>query len=98
MLFITIIVLFNILTVNGFFDQLYFLQGKWILRKTNDPNIQNKYTYFLLNTDNEIKIKTISNSLIKVKISRTGKINSVKINYDSFLKNPFDSVSESLNL
>ena len=72
---------------------MYFLQGKWTLRQSNDPRLKNKYTYFLLNNNNEIKIKTISNGFVKVKISRTGNIKLKKIN-NLFLRNLID---DSLN-
>jgi len=95
MIFSIYILFFNVILVNCFFDKLYFLRGKWTLRQSNDPKLKNNYTYFLLNTDNEIKIKTISNGLIKVKISRTGKIKLTK-NNNLFLKNPFDGSLKNL--
>lgn len=85
----------NFLLVNCFFNKLYFLQGTWTLRKSNDPKLKDKFTYFLLNTDNEIKIKTISNGLVKVKISRTGNVKLIKIN-NIFLKNQFDNSLKNL--
>jgi hypothetical protein len=92
MIIILFVLFINFLLTSGFFHELYFLQGKWTLRKSNDPKLKNKYTYFLLNTNNEIKIKTISNGIVKVKTSRTGEI-KLKKNNNVFLKNySFDSL------
>lgn len=87
--------LINNLIINGFFNELYFLQGKWILRKSNDPKLKNKYTYFILNPNDEIKIKTISNGFVKTKTSRTGKIKLISIK-NNFFKNSFNNNLKNL--
>lgn len=92
---IFIFILINNLIVNGFFNELYFLQGKWTLRKSDDPKLKNKYTYFILNPNDEIKIKTISNGFVKTKTSRTGKIKLISIK-NNFLKNSFNNNLKNL--
>ncbi len=89
------ILLINNFIVNGFFNELYFLQGKWTLRKSNDPKLKNKYTYFILNANDEIKIKTISNGFVKTKTSRTGKIKLIS-NKNNFFKNTFNNNLKNL--
>jgi len=47
--------------------------GTYLLRKTNDISIQNKYTYLSLNENNTIKLRTvIQKGVFATKISRTG--------------------------
>lgn len=83
-----ILIFLRLLLINGFLNKYYFLQGKWVLRTTNDLTLQNKYTYLILKPNNELKIKTISNGILKTKKSRTGTIILTK-NNNSFLKNNY---------
>ena len=92
-----LILLLRLTMINGFLDNYYFLQGKWVLRSTNDKSLQNKYTYLILNPNNELKLKTISNGFIKTKISRTGTIIFTK-NNNSFLKNNYFNSLKNLQV
>lgn len=91
-----ILIFLKLALATGFLNNYYFLQGKWVLRATNDKKLENKYTYLILNPNNELKIKTISNGLLKTKISRTGTIILTK-NNNSFLKNDFLSSLKKLD-
>ena len=63
-----------------------FYLGNYILRKTNDPKLDNKYTYLSLN-DNDIKLKTIiHNGIFSTKVSRNGQLFLKKNNFNIFNK------------
>jgi hypothetical protein len=67
------------------FQSPYYL-GAYILRKTNDKKIISKYTYLIINDDDNIKLKTINlNGIVATKVSRTGTINVKKeFNFNLF--------------
>ena len=55
-----------------------FLLGNWILRSTNDNQLQKGYTFLIINNNNTIKLKTIlDKNLIVSKKSTTGLINNI---------------------
>lgn len=60
--------------INAFIHNFPFLEGNWILRATNDLKFKDKYSYLVLKPYNDLKIKSISNGIIRTKISRTGQI------------------------
>ena len=68
--------------------------GTYLLRKTNDNTIQTKYTYLILNEENNIKLKSVKqNIFFATKISKTGTI-EFKSNFKNlilkFLPLPID--------
>jgi len=65
--------IFNMLLINR------FLLGNWILRSTNDIQLQQGYTFLIINDDNSIKLKTIydQNAIVSKK-STTGIINNIE--------------------
>ncbi len=67
------------------FDRNYFylidnpyVEGRWILRRTNDKKIENTFSFLDIYQNNIVKIKTIRNGIINTKISRTGFISFIK--------------------
>ena len=55
-----------------------FLLGNWILRSTNDNQLQNGYTFLIINDDNTIKLKTIyDKNMIVIKKSTSGYISNI---------------------
>ena len=60
-----------------------FLLGNWVLRSTNDNQLQHGYTFLIINNNNTIKLKTIFDKNIVVsKKSTSGMIDNI-INIDS---------------
>ena len=55
-----------------------YVEGRWILRKTNDKKIENTFSFLDIYQNNIVKIKTIRNGIINTKISRTGFISFIK--------------------
>ena len=74
----------------GFLNKHPFIEGKWILRVTNDNNIKNSFTFIDIQTNNLIKIKTIKNDILSRKISRTAYVKLVK-NNKFLIKNIFNN-------
>lgn len=69
------LILFNWLIITRAFIQNFcFLEGNWVLRSTNDSKFKNKYSYLVLQPYNDLKIKSISNGILRTKISRSGKL------------------------
>ena len=64
----------------GFLHNYPFVEGIWILRRTNDINIKNTFSYIDIQTNKCIKIKTIKSGIINTKKSRTCFIKSIKNN------------------
>lgn len=83
-----LIFLFLINKIHSLINEAPQFLGTYLLRKTNDLSIRNKYTYLILNENNNIKLKTvIQKGIFATKISRTGFIKFNK-NYKTIL-NPF---------
>jgi hypothetical protein len=56
-----------------------FIYGTWILRITNDINVENNLNFIQINEDSKIKLKTIKQEgPFGVKKSRTASISDVK--------------------
>jgi hypothetical protein len=94
---ITIFISFIINTHSLINEAPQFL-GNYILRKTNDLSLQDKYTFLVLNENNKIKLKTVTQQgIFAKKISRTGYINFNK-NYKTIF-NPlyFITMNNKLN-
>jgi len=54
------------------------LYGTWLLRTTNDMDIENGLNYVIIKNDNTVKLKTLKkNGLIGVKNSRTAYISDI---------------------
>jgi hypothetical protein len=52
--------------------------GTWILRNTNDLNIENNLNYLIIENDNLIKFKSVdSNPIFGIKKSRTAEIKNL---------------------
>jgi len=74
-MFKNILLLLFINNVNSLLNEAPYFQGSYLLRKTNDLSFKNKYTYLILNENNNIKLKTIiQKGIFAIKISRTGII------------------------
>ena len=71
---------------SAFITEPPYLLGTYILRKTNDVRIKSKFTYLILNNENNIKLKSINQNFIAAtKVSRTGVIelnNCFKTSYN----------------
>ena len=57
--------------INAFIHNFSLLEGNWILRSTNDLKFKEKYVYLVLKSYNDLKIKSISNGIVRKKISRS---------------------------
>jgi len=89
-----LIVLFNLFAyTNSYYINSYpFVLGNYVLKSSNDPELLNKYTYLIINPDDTIKLKTISqNGMVASKISRTGTLKFVKNANIFFDKNNYDN-------
>jgi hypothetical protein len=54
------------------------IYGTWLLRNTNDLNIDNNMNYLIINNDDTVKFKTIdSNPFFGIKKSRTAEIRNL---------------------
>lgn len=87
-----IVILLN--QTNGYYISSYpFILGTYNLKSTNDPNLLNKFSYLIINNDDTIKLKTITqNGIGANKISRSGILKFVKKNKNSFFdKNNYDN-------
>jgi hypothetical protein len=60
--------------IDAFIQNFRFLEGNWVLRFTNDKKFKNKYSYLVLQPYNDLKIKSISNGILKTKVSRSGNL------------------------
>lgn len=59
--------------------------GTWLLRTTNDLNIDNQINYLTINNDNTIKFKSLdSNYILGIKQSRTAEYKIVNQTNDTF--------------
>jgi len=68
--------------------------GNYELKSSDDPNFKNKYTYLIINNDDTIKLKTISqNGIVASKISRTGTLKFIKNNNKIFNNNNNNEIS-----
>ena len=85
---------------NGYLENFKFLEGTWILRSTNDIKLKNKFSYLILE-NNFLKIKTITDGILRTKVSRTCSLRMLK-NNNSLLKfinlNNLNNVYEDNNI
>lgn len=82
----------------GLMNEAPYLLGTYLLRKTNDKAIISKYTYLILNEDDNFKLKTINlNGIFATKISKNGKFKFIK-NYKTIF-NPlyYLTINNKLN-
>lgn len=69
---LVILILFDLFgVIHAFVQNFCFLEGNWILRSTNDNKFKNRYSYLVLQPYNDLKIKSISNGILKTKVSRS---------------------------
>jgi hypothetical protein len=89
-------ILYFYLSIKSISSTIYnsYLKGNYLLRKTNDISFKSKYTYLIIDDNNNIKLKTINeNGIIATKVSRTGCISIEK----NILKKLFYSVKKKIN-
>jgi hypothetical protein len=61
------------------------IYGTWLLRNTNDFNVENQMNYLIINNDNTVKFKSLDSSyLIGIKKSRTAEYKILNKTDDSF--------------
>jgi len=92
--------LFIIKYTNAYLENFKFLEGTWTLRSTNDFKLKNKFSYLVLE-NNFLKIKTITDGILRTKVSRTCSLKMLK-NNNSLLKfinlNNLNNVYEDNNI
>lgn len=92
--------LFFIKYANAYLENFKFLEGTWTLRSTNDIKLKNKFSYLILE-NNFLKMKTITNGILRTKVSRTCSLKMLK-NNNSLLKfinfNNLNNVYEDNNI
>lgn len=92
-----IIIMLFISYINGFVYNYPLLEGKWLLRVSNDDKLSNSFSYIDVKLNNLIKIKTIKFGIINTKISKTGHIKLIK-NKKTFINNIFNFYDNELDI
>jgi hypothetical protein len=71
-----------LIQINGYYVLSYpFILGSYNLKSTNDPTLINKFSYLIINYNDSIKFKTLTqNGVVATKISRSGILKFIKKN------------------
>ena len=92
-LYFTLFIIF-LTKITGYYISSYpFILGTYNLKSTNDPLLINKFCYLVINSDDTVKFRTITqNGMIANKISKSGTLKFIKNNKKKFFdKNNYDN-------